>query len=108
VEEVMLTNHDQYRRARAVVNHLEKRLKGGSATEEDRKRYHAGVDHCLIFEWAEEGKNPSEPPARAKKTNRLPPPVRSHVRKKPDEDTRRGSAYGELPSLTRRGGPFSL
>lgn len=49
-----LSNRDQARHAERVIAKLEGKIKDGSATDEDRQRYNAGVDHLLIWEWQEE------------------------------------------------------
>lgn len=51
----MITSSAMHRRACRVVSDLERRVKSGTATDADRKRYSAGVDHLLVFEWAQEG-----------------------------------------------------
>lgn len=52
----MLNSRDEYTRALKVVSALESKVKSGDATERERERYRDGVDHCLIYEWAEQGK----------------------------------------------------
>jgi hypothetical protein len=49
-----LRTRAQYDRAKQVVRELEEKIKGRPARPEDRERYHAGVDHLLIYEWAEQ------------------------------------------------------
>lgn len=51
-----LTSENQYRKATAEVDRLERLVKSGAATEEDRERYRTGADLVLIWEWAAEGK----------------------------------------------------
>jgi imidazolonepropionase-like amidohydrolase len=49
-----LRTREQYERAKRVVADLELKTKGRPARPKDRERYHAGVDHLLIYEWAEQ------------------------------------------------------
>jgi hypothetical protein len=50
----MITSPEMYRRACRVVADLERRVKDGTATVAERERYQAGVDHVLIYGWAED------------------------------------------------------
>jgi hypothetical protein len=52
----MLTSPKQYERARREVARLEKLVKAGTATEEDKRRAMAGAEELVAYEWAEEGK----------------------------------------------------
>lgn len=55
-----LESQVEYIKAEAVVKRLEKRVKGGVATERERERYRNGIDHILIYLWTEEGRRQSE------------------------------------------------
>ena len=60
-----INSQDQLRRATRVVSALHSRMQNGVATEEEVERYRAGVDHILIYEWAEEGKRQTQERAKA-------------------------------------------
>jgi hypothetical protein len=49
-----LRTRSQYERAVRVVRELEAKIKDGGATDAEKERYQAGVDHLLIYEWAEQ------------------------------------------------------
>lgn len=49
-----LSSRSQYEKAIEVVSHLERKIKAGTATPEETARYHDGIGHVLIYEWAEE------------------------------------------------------
>ena len=52
----MIQSPAQYDRSVAEVARLEALVKAGTATDLDRKRYRDGVELCLIWEWAQEGR----------------------------------------------------
>ena len=47
----MLKNMRQYEAAKREVARLGKLIKSGEATERDRRRYYAGGEEIVCFEW---------------------------------------------------------
>ena len=60
-----IETRDQARAAEKVIDRLEKKVKAGTATEEETVRYRSGLEYLLCWEWEQEGKRIKHKPLKA-------------------------------------------
>lgn len=54
--EKFITTREQYEKADRISDRLEKKIKDGVATDQERERYRVLRDHVVIYELAEKGR----------------------------------------------------
>ena len=57
----MIHDADTYRKAMAWAVEYHRRIKDGTATLPQQRRYRDIMDHILVWDWASQAKRPAEP-----------------------------------------------